>query len=73
LKLIGRQAGLSAQAVEDCVNDQAMLDKIVADRKYAAEVLKIEGTPTFFINGEMIAGELPFEEFDKKIKSQLKS
>jgi protein-disulfide isomerase len=73
LKLIGRQAGLSQQAIEDCLKDQALLDKITADRKYASEVLKIGGTPTFFINGEMIVGETPFEEFDKKIKSLLKS
>jgi len=29
--------------------------------------------PTFFINGDEIVGEAPFEEFDKKIKSLLKS
>jgi protein-disulfide isomerase len=73
LKLIGRQAGLSQQAIEDCLKDQALLDKITADRKYASEVLKIGGTPTFFINGEMIVGETSFEEFDKRIKSLLKS
>ena len=73
LKLIGRQAGLSAQAVEDCLKDQALLDKINADRKFAKDVLKVEGTPTFFINGETIVGEAAFEEFDNKIKSLLKS
>jgi protein-disulfide isomerase len=70
---IGKQAGLSQQAVEDCLKDQALLDKIVADQKFAAEVLKVNSTPTFFINGEMIKGEAKFEEFDKKIKSLLKS
>ncbi len=73
LKLIGRQAGLSAQAVEDCLKDEALLDKIKADRKYAEDVLKVDGTPTFFVNGDMIVGEAAFEEFDKKIKSLLKS
>jgi protein-disulfide isomerase len=73
LKLIGRQAGLSAQAVEDCLKDEALLNKIKADRKYAEEVLKIEGTPTFFINGDEMVGEVAFEEFDKKIRSLLKS
>src|SRR5881227_51866 len=70
---IGKQAGLSQQAVEDCLKDQALLDKIAADQKYASEVLKVDSTPTFFINGEMIRGETSFEEFDKKIKSLLKS
>ena len=73
LTRIGKQAGLSQQQVEDCLKDQALLDKIAADQKFAAEVLKVNSTPTFFINGEMIKGEAKFEEFDKKIKSLLKS
>ena len=73
LTRIGKQAGLSQQAVEDCLKDQALLDKIAADQKYAAEVLKVDSTPTFFVNGEKIKGEASFDEFDKRIKSLLKS
>jgi protein-disulfide isomerase len=73
LTRIGKQAGLSQQAVEACLKDQALLDKIAADQKFASEVLKVNSTPTFFINGEMVKGETSFEEFDKKIKSLLKS
>jgi protein-disulfide isomerase len=73
LTRIGKQAGLSQQAVEDCLKDQALLDKIAADQKYASEVLKVDSTPTFFVNGEKIKGETSFEDFDKKIKSLLKS
>ena len=70
---IGKQAGLSQQAVEDCLKDQALLDKIAADQKFANEVLKVNSTPTFFLNGEMIRVETSFEEFDKRIKALLKS
>jgi protein-disulfide isomerase len=73
LTRIGKQAGLSQQQVEDCLKDQALLDKIAADQKFAADVLKVNSTPTFFINGEMIKGNTRFEEFDKRIKSLLKS
>jgi len=73
LRLIGRQAGLSTQAVEDCLKDQAMQDKISAGQKYAEDVLKVDGTPTFFINGEMLKGEQTFDEFSKRINSLLKS
>ncbi len=73
LTRIGKQAGLSQQAVEDCLKDQALLDKIAADQKYAGEVLKVNSTPTFFLNGEVIKGETSFDEFDKRIKSLLKS
>ena len=73
LKRIGKQAGLSEQNVEDCLKDQALLDKIAADQKYAAEVLKVDSTPTFFVNGDKIKGETSFEEFQKKIDPLLKS
>ncbi|MEI9925226.1 MAG: DsbA family protein [Bradyrhizobium sp.] len=73
LTRIGKQAGLSQQAVDDCLKDQALLDKIVADQKFANEVLKVNSTPTFFLNGEMIKGETSFDEFDKRIKALLKS
>jgi protein-disulfide isomerase len=73
LTRIGKQAGLSQQAVEDCLKDQALLDKIAADQKYASDVLKVDSTPTFFINGEKIKGETSFEEFDKRIKALLKT
>jgi protein-disulfide isomerase len=73
LTRIGKQAGLSQQQVEDCLKDQALLDKIAADQKYASEVLKVDSTPTFFINGEKIKGETSIEEFEKKINPLLKS
>ena len=73
LTRIGKQAGLSQQQVEECLKDQKLLDRIAADQKYANEVLKVNSTPTFFINGEAVKGEQSFEEFDKRIKSLLKS
>src|SRR5258705_86793 len=71
LKLIGKQGGLSEQAVETCAKDQRLLDKLSADQKFAYEVLKVDATPTFFINGERLKGAMSFEELDEKIKSLL--
>ena len=73
LTRIGKQAGLTQQQVEQCLKDQALLDKIAADQKYASEVLKVDSTPTFFINGEKIKGETSIEQFEKKINPLLKS
>ena len=72
LTRIGKQAGLSQQEVEACLKDQSLLDKIAADQKYASDVLKVDSTPTFFINGEKIKGETSFDEFSKKINALLK-
>ena len=73
LTRIGKQAGLTQQQVEECLKDQALLDKIAADQKYASEVLKVDSTPTFFVNGERVKGETSIEEFEKKINPLLKS
>jgi protein-disulfide isomerase len=72
LKRIGGQAGMSGDAVEACVKNQAMLDKLSADEKFANETLKVDATPTFFINGEMSKGAVSFEEMEAKIKAALK-
>jgi protein-disulfide isomerase len=72
LKRIGKQSGMSDQAIDACETDQAQLDKITADAKFANEVLKVDATPTLFINGEMTKGGPSFEELDKKIILQLK-
>jgi protein-disulfide isomerase len=72
LNSIGKMSGLDQRAVEVCAKDQALLDKLAADQKFAFEVLKVDSTPTFFINGERLKGAMPFEDMDKKIKSLLK-
>jgi protein-disulfide isomerase len=54
------------------VKNQGVLDKLSADKKFAYEVLKVNATPTFFVNGEMLKGSMSFEELDQKIRSLLK-
>jgi protein-disulfide isomerase len=72
LNQVGKQFGLSEQQVGVCLKDEAVFNKIVADRTYAGDKLGIDATPTFFINGDKIVGETSFEEFDKRIKELLK-
>jgi protein-disulfide isomerase len=71
---IGKQAGSSEAAIKACVDgDPSTKQKINAGLEYASEKLKVGGTPTFFINGEMFKGAPEFDAFDKKIKSLLKN
>jgi protein-disulfide isomerase len=72
LMQIGKQAGMSEQAVETCEKDQVLLDKIAADQRFALNFLKVDSTPTFFINGERLKGAMSFEELEEKIKPLLK-
>ena len=72
LKAVGGRFGMDEQAVEACVKDQALLDKLTADQKFAFDELKVDATPTFFINGERLKGAMAFEELDKKLAGLLK-
>jgi protein-disulfide isomerase len=72
LNAIGDHFGMNEAAVEACVKDQVLLDKLTADQKFAVEALKVEATPTFFINGEMLKGAMSFEELDAKLAALLK-
>lgn len=72
LNQIGQQAGLDEHQVGTCLKDEALFNKIVAERAYASAKLKINATPTFLINGDRIVGQTPFEEFDRRIKELLK-
>ncbi len=72
LQAIGKQAGMDDKGAEICIKDQPLLDKLSADQKFANEELKVDATPTFFINGTMTKGAMSFEEFEAKLKPLLK-
>jgi protein-disulfide isomerase len=69
---VGKHFGMSEDTVAGCVKDQALLDKLSADQKFAYEKLKVDATPYFFVNGERLRGSMSFEELEKKIKPLLK-
>jgi protein-disulfide isomerase len=70
---IGAYSGMNEQAVEACVKDQALLDKLKADQQFAFDSLQVTATPTFFVNGERLNGTMSFEEFEARIKPLLKN
>jgi protein-disulfide isomerase len=72
LQTIGHRFGMEDSAVEACVKDQGELDKLKSDLQFASERLKVEVTPTFFINGEMLKGTMTFEDLDKKLVTLLR-
>jgi protein-disulfide isomerase len=61
-----------AADVESCVKNDASLDKLQADQNFACRQLKVEATPTFFINGNQVKGSMSFEEFEAKLTPLLK-
>jgi protein-disulfide isomerase len=69
---IGAKDGMSQPDVESCVKSDAALDKLQADQNFAYGQLKVEATPTFFINGEKVKGSMSFEEFEARLAPLLK-
>jgi protein-disulfide isomerase len=65
-------AGVSQADFDACLKDQALYDQVNQTRQRAADVFKVSATPTFFVNGQEMNGELPIEAFDKVLEPLLK-
>jgi protein-disulfide isomerase len=72
LLAIAKQAGLTQQSFEACLNDTALFNKIQQVRDRATTKFKVDATPTFYINGEKFSGEISIDELDKRIQAYLK-
>jgi len=69
---IGKLNGMSEQEVVACQGDRDQLDKLKADQQFALDTLKVDSTPTFFVNGRRLKGAMSFEELEAIIKPMLK-
>ena len=63
-----KQAGYSKEKFEACLKDQRVYGAINGVKARGMDTLKVESTPTFFINGSKHPGALPIEEMEKIIK-----
>lgn len=70
---VAKQAGYTEESFKACLSNQKVLEGIEWVRNRAADTLKVDSTPTFFVNGQVYKGALPFEEFDKILSGYLKS
>ena len=68
LARIAKLGGMSEEQLNACMADNALQDKVLASRLTAEKELKVESTPTFFINGTKLTGALPYEQFDEALK-----
>ena len=70
LLAIAKQAGMSEQAFNECLQDQKLIDGI-EDVRQRAMKLNVQSTPSFFINGKP-ARVFTIDEFEKAIAPYLK-
>ena len=68
---IVKGAGMDQAAVDACLNNQANKDKIVALQKEATDTLKVNSTPTFFINDRVLTGVSEYEAFKATVDGAL--
>lgn len=69
---LAKQSGFTRETFKTCLTDQKLLDGITAGRTRGAEVFKIDGTPTFFVNGKKIVGISTTAEMDEALAPFLK-
>jgi protein-disulfide isomerase len=72
LMAIAKQAGLSQEAFETCLDNKVMLEGLEKVRNQASEKFGVNSTPTFFVNGKRLAGALSIEEMEKEFAPYLK-
>ncbi len=73
LQKVAKQIGFTDASFDACLKNQPVLDSIDKVRQRAANSLKVNSTPTFFINGKRQTGSMPIEEMAKIIDPMLKS
>jgi protein-disulfide isomerase len=71
LQSIAQLDGMSSEKFNSCVNDKNLQEKILKDRMEASQALKIQSTPTFFINGEKSEGYVDYVSIKKIIDIKL--
>jgi protein-disulfide isomerase len=64
LARIGRLAGIDQESFDACMNDEAITKVVLENRMTGETKHKISSTPSFVVNGQIIAGGRTIENFD---------
>jgi protein-disulfide isomerase len=67
-----RPTGLSHEKGLECLKNTDLTNKIQAIGKTGADVVKIQGTPTFVIDGKSYGGELSLQDLTEILKPLVK-
>lgn len=73
LRRIAERSGMDEGAFYACIGNQATVDALQLGMQHASEKLKVDSTPTFFVNGTKLKGVWSLDEFRKLIDAKLKS
>ena len=70
---LAKQAGFTKESFDKCLADEALYKKLVKQRDFASKEFGVSRTPTFFINGKAVKGNIMnIATFDQIIEPLLK-
>lgn len=72
LKALAKQVGLGDEAFEQCLANQQMFDGVRAVLMRGSEKFGVNSTPTFFVNGKKLSGDLSIDDLEKAIQPFIK-
>lgn len=71
LKKFAKEVGLNEVDFNTCLDSKKYEEVVKNDTSQAKNLLKVDGTPTSFINGQEVVGALPFSQFETLIQAEL--
>jgi protein-disulfide isomerase len=72
LLAIVKQTGMSEEAFDACLANQTLAQGIEKVRTEASTKYKVSSTPTFFVNGKMVSGDVSIDVLAKEFAPYLK-
>lgn len=69
-KAMGAARGLSAAKIQQCLSNEAEMERLIALTRNASEKLGVRGTPTFFVNNKMVSNN-SWEAINSEITAAL--
>ena len=70
LAKLAKSAGIDEKKWKECFDSHKYAESVKKDVAYG-EKLGVRSTPTFFINGQFLAGAMPIEQFSEVIDEEL--
>ena len=71
LENIAKQGGFSSDSFNACLQNEELFNHVRDVQVRGQEVHGVRSTPTFFVNGIKLEGNLPFEQLEEVLLEQL--
>ncbi len=68
LLAVVKTVGFTQTDFETCLKNEELYEQVSQSRERAAEAFNIDSTPTFFVNGRKLTGEVSMADFDHAVE-----